>query len=153
MVFGVICMTLGADNAAAFAAGYAQFADMARVDIAWLNLFPSVTFGGISPFGNGPQITFFLVILTAMGMTTAKEVFKAWLIEAWVFLPYLGVWTLGTLLTLEMGFVITKPLLLLLGIIASACAFEAQDLQAKFRHHVGGLDWSGREYPEYVKKY
>jgi hypothetical protein len=132
----VIGLTLFADNAAAFAAGYEQFKAAPEVYQVWYNLFNAVTYGGLSPLGNGPQIALFLIVLVHMKYTNAKEVFVVWFREACVFAPYLLVWTVGMTTLVELGF---KPVLgaqILAGIIGMAVCFQFMDLQRMFRAHV-----------------
>lgn len=132
----VIALTLFADNAAAFAAGYHQFHPQGEVYQVWYNLFNAVTYGGISPLGNGPQIALFLIVLTARGYTTPKEVFVVWFKEACVFAPYLLTWTLGMTCLIELGFVPTVGIQLLAGLIGMAVCFQFMDIQRLFRPHV-----------------
>ncbi len=142
----VIPMTMFADNAAAFAAAYPQFEPLSDSYMTWFDLHPAVAYGGVSPFGNGPQITLFLVILVALKMTKPGQVFKDWFIEASIFMPYLLVWTLSATTLIDHGIEVTVAMQFLIGIIASAVAFQAMDLQQKFRIHVTGDDWTGREH-------
>jgi len=96
MVGFVMGLTWMADNAAAFAAGYPQFAGNEQL-MLWYNLHPSVTQGSMTPLGNGPQIVTFLVIFTAMGHVSAGQVFREWFKVGWIFAPYLLVWTFAAM--------------------------------------------------------
>lgn len=139
----VVIMTLFADNAAAFAAGYPQFKELPAHYQLWYNLFNAVTYGGISPLGNGPQIALFLIILVNRKMTTSSEVFVVWFKEACVFMPYLLVWTLGTTCLIELGFIPSHAFQLLVGLIAMAVCFQFMDLQRLFRAHVDEANGDG----------
>ncbi len=136
MIPGVIGMTLGADNAAAFAAAYPQYEELDQVYMVWFNLFNSVVYGGLSPLGNGPQIALFLIVLVSLRTVTAKEVFVTWIREAAAFGPYLLVWTLGMSTLIEFGFKPTVAVQLLLGLIAFAVCLQFMDIQRLFRAHV-----------------
>ncbi|PIR53567.1 hypothetical protein COU76_00440 [Candidatus Peregrinibacteria bacterium CG10_big_fil_rev_8_21_14_0_10_49_10] len=133
MVGAVIALTLGADNAAAFAAAYPQFAALGRMYLVWFNLFPAVTFGGLSPLGNGPQIALFLVILVSMNEVTSKQVFVTWFREACVFAPYLLFWAIGISTVIEWGQTPTVAVQILIGMLGLLSASESMDLQGKYR--------------------
>jgi len=143
MIAPVIGLTLGADNAAAFAAAYPQFVDLNDQYMVWYNLFPSVTLGSGSPLGNGPQIVLFLVIFVSMGIMTVKEVFYVWFSEALVIIPYLLVWILMGSNLIEMGFEFTNGWKILTGILAMTAAQASMNWQRNFRTkiHIG---WDGR---------
>jgi hypothetical protein len=111
-------MTWFADNAAAFAAVYDTYNTQGELYLVWCGLFDSVTQGGVSPLGNGPQIGLFLIILVSLGMTTVKEVFVTWFKESIVYLPYLIVWSLGSANMVEHQGEFPVMVQLLLGIIA-----------------------------------
>ncbi|OGJ54874.1 hypothetical protein A3D11_00765 [Candidatus Peribacteria bacterium RIFCSPHIGHO2_02_FULL_49_16] len=136
MIIPVIGMTLGADNAAAFAAAYPMYEQMDQVYQTWFNLFNSVVYGGLSPLGNGPQITLFLIILVALKQTTSKEVFVIWFREAAAFGPYLLVWTLGMSTLIVYGFAPIISIQLLIGIVGAIVCFECMDIQRLWRAHV-----------------
>lgn len=137
MMTGIIGMTLGADNAAAFAAAYPQYEQLDQSYMVWFNLFNSVTYGGLSPLGNGPQITLFLIILTGLKVTTSTQVFVTWLKEAAAFGPYLLTWTIAmSVLIGEFGKTPTPSIQLLTGLVASAICFEYMDIQRLFKRHV-----------------
>lgn len=136
MIAAVIGLTLGADNAAAFASAYPQYAPLGTEYQVWYNLFNSVTYGGISPLGNGPQIVLFLVILTSAGHVTRKQVFVTWFKEACVFAPYLLVWTLSMSTLVEFGYKPTVATQLLTGLIAMAVCLQFMDLQRLFQRYV-----------------
>ncbi len=139
----VIGMTLFADNAAAFAAGYPQFSSQGEMHLVWYNLFNSVTYGGISPLGNGPQIALFLIVLVHRKDTNPREVFVTWFKEACVFAPYLLVWSLGLTCLIEFGFPPTAPAQMLVGLVAMTVCFQFMDLQRLFRAHVDDDDNNG----------
>lgn len=145
----VIWVTGTADNAAAFAIGYEHFAPLPIEYQVWYNLFESVTYGSMTPLGNGPQIVKFLVILVGMGVITARQVFEIWLREAMVFIPYLLVWTFGANIAISKGWGFDVPMQALLGIVAFTVALQCMDLQRKFRRHVFSnsetMPWDGRE--------
>ncbi len=132
MVAVIIKMTLFADNAAAFAAGYEFFVDKPEQYQLWYNLFNSVTYGSLSPLGNGPQIVLFLVILCGMGVMTAGDVFKTWFRVACVYAPYLLVWTLSTMIIIDWGYEVSVPMQFLIGIIAFMVCSESMDLHREF---------------------
>lgn len=137
MIVGVIGMTLGADNAAAFAAAYPQYEQLDQAYMLWYNLFNSVVYGGLSPLGNGPQITLFLIILVALKQTTSREVFVTWFKEAAAFGPYLLTWTLSqSILIGEFGVTPTPATQFLTGLVASAICFEFMDIQRLFKRYV-----------------
>lgn len=136
MVPIVIGLTLGADNAAAFAAAYNHFESLSENHMAWFNCHPSVTYGGISPLGNGPQIALFLIVLVSLKIVTAKEVFVTWFKEAAVFGPYLLVWTLGITSLIEFGFEPTIAVQFFIGLIAATVCFQFMDIQRLFSAHV-----------------
>lgn len=96
MIAAVALMTMGADNAAAFAAGFARFIGRPEEVMVWYNLFNAIAYGGLTPLGNGPQITLFLVILVGMKHVRAGRVFDEWMRTAAVLAPYLLIWTVGT---------------------------------------------------------
>ncbi|HCC13535.1 MAG TPA: hypothetical protein DEP63_02195 [Candidatus Magasanikbacteria bacterium] len=145
MIGPIIGMTLGADNAAAFAAAYPQFEALPAQYMTWYNLFNSVVYGGVSPLGNGPQITLFLIILVALREFKSGEVFKVWFKEALVFAPYLLIWTLVSTIVIEQGMEFSIPIQILTGIGSLVAANEFMDLQTKFRKHVDvGTTWDGR---------
>ncbi len=139
MIFVVIGTTLFADNAAAFAAAYPQYEEMARPFQTWFNLFNSVSYGGLSPLGNGPQITLFLVILVSLQdvNVTAKEIFVTWFREAAAFGPYLLLWTTSAYVFIE---VFDKPFGIMIqigvAVLATVASLQAMDLQKSFRRTV-----------------
>src|SRR5262245_6095599 len=100
--------------------------------MVWYNLFPSVVYGGMTPIGNGPQICLFLIILVSRKVTTPKEVFTVWLIEACIFVPYLLVWTLAASCLIEAGAEPTLALQLLIGLVAATVCFQFMDLQGRY---------------------
>lgn len=122
MITAVILMTLGADNAAAFAAGYQQFLGQPQDVMVWYNLFNAIGYGGLSPLGNGPQITLFLIILVGMKHVETKVVFTEWMRLALVLGPYLLVWTLAAHLRLSAGHDMAWTVQLLIGFGAIAVA-------------------------------
>lgn len=132
MVAVIIKMTLFADNAAAFAAGYEYFVDKPQQYQLWYNLFNSVVYGSLSPLGNGPQIVLFLVILCGMGVLTAGDVFKTWFRVACVYAPYLLVWTLSTMIVIEWGHEVGPAVQFLIGIVAFMVCSESMDLHSEF---------------------
>lgn len=137
LYWAVIAMTLGADNAAAFAAAYPVYEKLGMTMQLWFNLFPSVVYGGLSPLGNGPQIVTFLVILVAAKVVTSAQVFKGWLIEAWVFAPYLLLWQVGT--TIWINYTGLEPpfgLQLLIGIVGIVVCMEMMDITKRFNRTV-----------------
>ena len=136
MIWVVVGLTLAADNAAAFAAAYPQFAPLASEYMQWYALFPSVTFGGLSPLGNGPQIALFLVVMVSKKIMSPKEIFVAWMKEAWVFAPYLITWVLSmsTLIYFEVELLLS--LQLLTGMVAAYFCFEAMDHSRHFKAYV-----------------
>lgn len=144
----VVIMTLFADNAAAFAAGYPQFHPRSQEYQVWYNLFNAVTYGGISPLGNGPQIALFLIIFVNRKMTTPGEVFVTWFKEACVFMPYLLVWTLGMTCLIELGFRPTPAIQLLVGIVAMTTCFQCMDLERLFRPYVDEVNGDDVPAPE-----
>lgn len=146
----VVVMTLFADNAAAFAAGYPQFQPLSGEYQVWYNLFNAVAYGGISPLGNGPQIALFLIILVNRKMTTPGEVFVTWFKEACVFAPYLLVWTLGMTCLIELGFKPTPAIQLLVGIIAMTTCFQCMDLERLFRPYVDDTNGDDVAAPETI---
>jgi len=150
MIGPVIGLTLGADNAAAFAAAYPQYEAIDRVYMVWYNLFNAVAYGGTSPLGNGPQITLFLIILVSLKEFKSGEVFVIWFKEAGVFFPYLAIWTLMSSIVIQYGAQFGIPfsgmIQAITGIIAFFVANQAMDLQSTFRIHVGaGKSWDGRQ--------
>jgi len=137
LYWAVIAMTLGADNAAAFAAAYPVYEKLGMTMQLWFNLFPSVVYGGLSPLGNGPQIVTFLVILVAAKVVTSAQVFKGWLIEAWVFAPYLLLWQVGT--TMWISYTGLEPpfgLQLLIGMVGIVVCMEMMDITKRFNRTV-----------------
>jgi len=143
MTLAVMGLTMTADNAAAFAAGYPVFAGLGLPDQiypifqSWFNLFNSVTYGGLSPIGNGPQIVLYLVILAGMKLVTPGQVFKTWLQEAWVYGPYLLIWTLSmTTFLLLFEIKPTWPIMVIIGLVAIGLANESMDIQKSFRDSV-----------------
>lgn len=143
LYIAVIGMTLGADNAAAFAAAYPVYESLGMEKQVWYNLFPSVVFGGLSPLGNGPQIITFLVVLPMLKAVTTKEVFRGWLTEAWVFAPYLVFWQLATTTLIEYGFSLKWNLLCLIAIPAVFICFESMDITKKFSQTLYGKNNGG----------
>jgi len=136
MIGVVVGLTLGADNAAAFAAAYPQFEPLDQAYMVWYNLHPSVTYGGLSPLGNGPQIALFLIVLVSLKVTNAKTVFITWFKEAAAFGPYLLTWTLCISTLIEFDFRPTIAIQLLTGLAASVACFQFMDMQRLFRAHI-----------------
>ena len=136
MIVAVIGLTLGADNAAAFAAAYPQFAQLPEQYQVWYNLLPSVTCGGLSPLGNGPQIALFLIVFVGLKGTTAKEVFITWFKEAMAFGPYLLIWILGPTCLIEMGYTPTVAVQFFIGLVAIVAALQFMDITRLFRSHI-----------------
>lgn len=132
LLVAVIIMTLGADNAAAFAAAYPVYEPLGMTKQLWYNLFPAVVFGGLSPLGNGPQIVTFLVILVAKGVVTSWEVFKGWFIEAKVFFPYLLVWQVGMALIVYKDETPIPHIQFLIGSLATAVCWGAMNMNNLF---------------------
>lgn len=134
LVAAVVALTLGADNAAAFAAAYPQYEGREIIQ-SWYNLYPSISFGGLSPLGNGPQIALFLVILTAKKMVTAGQVFREWFKVAWVFAPYLLCWTLSAIVSIQLtgDFAISKQILCWL-VAFGLARIAMNEEQSVFKH-------------------
>jgi hypothetical protein len=122
MIAAVILMTLGADNAAAFAAGYQQFLGHPQDAMVWYNLFNAIAYGGLSPLGNGPQITLFLIILVGMRHLSTKTVFGEWMRLALVLGPYLLVWTVGAHAFVSAGEAVSWPRQFAIGVGALTVA-------------------------------
>jgi len=137
MVAAVAIMTMGADNAAAFAAGYAQFVGRPIDMMVWYNLFNSIAYGGMTPLGNGPQITLFLVILVGMRHLRPDRVFNEWMRMAAVLVPYLLIWTLGTYHLVANGETPAWTTLSLIGAVALAVALTWMTLGTR---HIPYLD-------------
>jgi len=137
MVAAVAIMTMGADNAAAFAAGYAQFVGRPLDMMVWYNLFNSIAYGGMTPLGNGPQITLFLVILVGMRHLRPDRVFGEWMRMAAVLAPYLLIWTLGTHHIVANGDTPTWTDLTLIGLVAFTVAWTWMVLGTR---HIPYLD-------------
>ncbi len=134
----IIGKTWGADNAAAFRVAYSQFGEMANQDyIVWFGLFNSVVEGGASPFGNGPQIVFFLVILVGMGLVTVKEILIGWMKLSLIFVPNLIVWALGMALVVKFGAPdwSRTPIQFILGFIGLAVSLSLMDAHPSFQNY------------------
>lgn len=126
MTLFALILTVMADNAAAFAAAYPQFAGLGNEDLMiWFALLPTVAAGSLTPPGNGPQIIFFLVVLVSICATTAKQVFIEWLKVSWTFTPYLSVWIFGAHTIFALGGEMTWFIQILLGTIAMTTSVAA----------------------------
>jgi hypothetical protein len=96
-----VLLTWFADNAIAFFAGYFHFSEAGVLFVVYIGLFLSIVFGGTSPFGNGTQITLFLVILSnRYEEVTVASVIKSWVKTTWYIIPYLLVWAIGFIMLL-----------------------------------------------------
>lgn len=144
MIAAVAIMTMGADNAAAFAAGYAQFVGRPVDVMVWYNLFNSIAYGGMTPLGNGPQITLFLVILVGMRHLRPDRVFDEWLRMAAVLAPYLLIWTLGAYRLVAAGLTPTPTDLVVVGGIALVVALVWMDVGTRFVPYLDMVRRHGR---------
>jgi hypothetical protein len=132
MVPIVAVMTAWADNAAAFAVAYPQFAGLPMQYQVWCNLFPAVSFGASTPLGNGPQITALLVILVNQRQVTPGQVFRTWFREAVSILPYLCIWSVSVTVVLLSGHEPTYLCQSAIGCIALSVSWATRRAQRLF---------------------